>query len=232
MASKIPASMTFEQASVLPLCLSTAAYGLFQKDYLALEHPSLEPKPTGKTLVVWGGASGVGSNAIQLAVAAGYEVFTTCSPKNFHYVLELGASKTFDYNSPTVVAEIVHALEGKDLVGVLDIVGVRSGAFKPCCEILLAATGGKGGFVASAMHLPDAKEIPKGVETKFINAGALKDTELGRVVYEFLEKALEKGVYKAKPDPLVVGNGLEAIQGAMEKWRSGVSAQKVVVSLE
>ncbi len=209
---------------------NTAAW--LEGSKVSLEHPSLEHKPTEKTLVVWGGASSVGSNATQLAVAAGYEVFTTCSPKNFSYVLELGASKAFDYNSATAVAEIVYALEGKNLVGVFDVVGARSGASKPCCEILLAATRGKGGFIASAMHLPDAKEIPKGVETKFINSGALKDNELGGVVYRFLEKALEKGVYKAKPDAWVVGRGLEAIQGAMEKWRSGVSAQKVVVSLE
>jgi NADPH:quinone reductase-like Zn-dependent oxidoreductase len=44
------------------------------------------PKPTGKTLLVWGGSTSVGSNAIQLGVAAGYEVVTTASPKNFDYV--------------------------------------------------------------------------------------------------------------------------------------------------
>lgn len=52
LASKIPSSMSFEQASVLPLCLSTAACGMFQKDFLALQYPSLNPKPTGKTLLV------------------------------------------------------------------------------------------------------------------------------------------------------------------------------------
>ena len=36
LASPIPSSMPYESACVLPLCLSTAACGLFQKDYLAL----------------------------------------------------------------------------------------------------------------------------------------------------------------------------------------------------
>jgi len=35
MASPIPSSMSYESASVLPLALSTAACGLFQKDHLA-----------------------------------------------------------------------------------------------------------------------------------------------------------------------------------------------------
>jgi NADPH:quinone reductase-like Zn-dependent oxidoreductase len=55
MAAPIPDAMTYESAAVLPLCLSTAACGLFQKDHLALQYPSLSPKPTGKTLLIWGG---------------------------------------------------------------------------------------------------------------------------------------------------------------------------------
>jgi NADPH:quinone reductase-like Zn-dependent oxidoreductase len=72
--------------------MSTAACGLFQEDHLALQRSSALPKPTSKTLLVWGGSTSVGSNAIQLAVAAGYEVFTTASPKNFDYVKKLGAA--------------------------------------------------------------------------------------------------------------------------------------------
>jgi NADPH:quinone reductase-like Zn-dependent oxidoreductase len=64
LASPIPASMAYETAVVLPLGLSTAAAGLFQKSFLNLQLPA-EParQPTGKTLLVWGGASSVGSNA-------------------------------------------------------------------------------------------------------------------------------------------------------------------------
>ncbi|MFA9218697.1 MAG: zinc-binding alcohol dehydrogenase family protein, partial [Sphingomonadaceae bacterium] len=83
MASPIPDALSFEDAAVLPLGLSTAASGLFQKDYLALAPPRVEPVLTGEIVLVWGGASSVGSNAIQLARAAGYEVATTCSPANF-----------------------------------------------------------------------------------------------------------------------------------------------------
>lgn len=109
--------MAYEDAAVLPLALSTAACGLFQKDQLGLEYPSATAKPTGKTLLVWGGSTSVGSNAIQLAVAAGYDVIATASPRNFDYVKGLGAGQVFDYNSSTVVADIVAALHGRTIAG-------------------------------------------------------------------------------------------------------------------
>jgi len=55
MACPIPASMAYETAAVLPLGLSTAACGLFQKEFLALDYPVADPQPNGKTLLVWGG---------------------------------------------------------------------------------------------------------------------------------------------------------------------------------
>jgi NADPH:quinone reductase-like Zn-dependent oxidoreductase len=105
----IPNSLRYENVAVLPLGLITAARGLFMKDQLALQLPSLSPNPTGKAVLIWGGGTSVGSNAIQLAVAARYEVITTASSKNFDYVKKLGASQAFDYNSPTGIDDIVMA---------------------------------------------------------------------------------------------------------------------------
>ncbi len=53
MAAPIPSTLSYEEAAVLPLALYTAAYGLFQKDHLALAYPSVNPQPTGKTLLIW-----------------------------------------------------------------------------------------------------------------------------------------------------------------------------------
>jgi NADPH:quinone reductase-like Zn-dependent oxidoreductase len=64
MASPIPSTLSFDRAAVVHLGLSTAAAGLFQKRYLGLQYPSMRPKPTGKTLFIWRGASTVDSNAI------------------------------------------------------------------------------------------------------------------------------------------------------------------------
>ncbi len=66
-----------------------------------------------------GGSTSVGSNAIQLAVAAGYDVITTASPRNFDFVTSLGASHVFDYNSPSVVKDIIAAFDARSLAGAI-----------------------------------------------------------------------------------------------------------------
>jgi NADPH:quinone reductase-like Zn-dependent oxidoreductase len=62
LVSKIPDWMSFESASVIPLGLATAACGLFLEDFLGLQLPTApEPqKPTGKTVIIWGGSTSVG----------------------------------------------------------------------------------------------------------------------------------------------------------------------------
>jgi D-arabinose 1-dehydrogenase-like Zn-dependent alcohol dehydrogenase len=233
MSSQIPSTMKFEDACVLPACLSVAAVGLFQKDYLALEYPTVPPKPKGESLVVWGGSTSVGSNAVQLGVAAGYEVITTCSPRNFEYVKKLGASYAFDYNSPTAVQDILAVLKGKICTGAVAIgnyasPGNGTAAGEACLEIVEKAEGKK--FVAMAMMFQGV--VPESVETKFIWGSALKDNEVGKIVFEdFLPEALKVGSYLCAPEPMVVGTGLESIQEAFEVVKKGVSARKVVVSL-
>ncbi|ERF73359.1 hypothetical protein EPUS_08301 [Endocarpon pusillum Z07020] len=226
MASPIPSTLSYEGASVLPLGLSTAACGLFQKAYLALQLPSSPPKPaTGETLLVWGGSTSVGSNAIQLAVAAGYEVITTASPRNFVYVKKLGASQAFDYHSEAVVADLITAFKGKTSAGAI---AIGEGSGDPCVEVVAKSSGKK--FVALAN--PPSKELPSGIGGKFIFGSDLKDNEVGPAIYvDFLPKALADGSYIAAPDARVVGNGLESIQGGLDLLKKGVSAMKYVISL-
>ena len=52
LTAHVPDGMSFERAAVLPLGVSTAACGLFQRDFLALEPPTVPAKPNGKTLLV------------------------------------------------------------------------------------------------------------------------------------------------------------------------------------
>ena len=113
LVSTTPSNLSYESTSVLPLAISTAACGLFQKDYLALQFPSVPAKPiASETVLVWGASTSVGSNAIHLAVAAGYEVIATASPKNFDYVKKLGASEVFDYRSESAVSDLISAFKG------------------------------------------------------------------------------------------------------------------------
>ncbi|MCJ1282196.1 hypothetical protein MMC26_001519 [Xylographa opegraphella] len=253
MASKIPGALSYEKAAVIPLGLSTAACGLFQKDLLALQlpDPSGHAKPTGTTLLIWGGSTSVGSSAIQLAVAAGYEVITTSSPRNFDYVKKLGGSQVFDYNSKTVVADIIRALQGKTLAGAYTL---GNGAAEACLDILDKCQGKK--FIAMATY-PTPQTPPKrlvvptfiftfltgiiniwvksktrSIGFKFIFGSTISENEVGPAIYsDFLPAALERGTYVAAPEPLVVGKGLEHIQAAFDLQSKGVSAKKVVVSI-
>jgi NADPH:quinone reductase-like Zn-dependent oxidoreductase len=228
MASRIPDNLPFEKAAVIPLGLSTAACGLFQEaPYLGLQLPTEPPRePTGKTVLIWGGASSVGSNGIQLAKAAGYEVIATASAKNFEYVGRLGASEVFDYKSPSVVEELVKAFENRTLVGVLDCIGF--GAAKLSVEIVKRVAGK--GAVASTKGGVD--ELPEGVTLTKIFGVTLRENGIGKALYaDYLPQALASGAFVASPEPLVQGNGLEYVQAGVDRLMDGVSAAKVVVTL-
>lgn len=86
MAAPLPPHVSSERACVLPLALSTAAYGLFPGGLLALDMPVPRAVGSGSdgtgvgkemsrhgrgVVIVTGGASSVGSNAVQLAVGNG-----------------------------------------------------------------------------------------------------------------------------------------------------------------
>jgi NADPH:quinone reductase-like Zn-dependent oxidoreductase len=256
MAAPIPDTLSFENAVVLPLGLSTAASGLFQKDQLALQHPSAQPKPTGKVLLIWGGSTSVGSNAIQLAVAAGYEVITTASPKNFDYVRSLGATQVFDYRSRTAVRDIIASLRGRQIAGALAL-GV--GSAEACLDIVHASRGAKAIALATpsvsfenaplgsgrmSWLIPTmarligvnialmAKARMRGIRVKYIFGTSLMENEVSRMIYgDFLPGALAKGSYAAVPAPSVFGHGLERIPAAVEAQKHGVSARKLVVTL-
>ena len=135
LTSAIPDSLTFEQAAVLPLAISTAASGLFQKDHLALPLPSSNRKSTDKTLLVWGGASSVGATAVQLAAASGLRVVATASSHNHEFVKSLGASSVIDYKSASVVNDVVTVLKESEVVGVYDAIS-ESSSFEPIAVII------------------------------------------------------------------------------------------------
>ena len=227
MASEIPDSMSFESAAVIPVGCSTAAAGLFQDEFLNLQFPTQPPqKPTGKTILIWGGASSVGCNAIQLSIAAGYEVVTTASSKNFQLVKKLGASEVFDYKDPAVSDKLVNYFKGKTLAGALDCIG--GDASPICMNVVHKSTGTK--FVATVQ--PNFPDPPEGVTIKNLFAITIKDNQVGKAVYEdFLPLALKAGTYVPAPEPLIAGKGLESVQGAVELQQKGVSAAKIVVSL-
>ncbi|KAL2825951.1 chaperonin 10-like protein [Aspergillus cavernicola] len=240
MAARIPASLSFESAAVLPLGVSTASAALFQRGTLNLPLPSLNPVKqsttgTTTTVLVWGGTSSVGSNAVQLAVAAGCEVIATASRRNFEIVRRLGAVDVVDYSSGDVVEELIRAFEGRRLAGAFDAIGTVE-SLRPTLEAVSRIVGVKKVFTTA--DEVDEKLVPSGVKAEPIQAvdirgeeGEDRDKTIGKKIYEdFLPQALKAGKYLIYPDPWVVGQGLDSIQAALDASKNS-PGRKVVVTI-
>lgn len=85
-----PSNLSFEEAAALPLTTITAWEALFER--LAIE-PQKTPATNGKTLLIIGGAGGVGSIAIQLAkqVAGLTAIATASRPETVEWCQKMGA---------------------------------------------------------------------------------------------------------------------------------------------
>lgn len=231
--AKIPDSLPFEQATVLPLSISTSATALYER--LKLRLPTVKPTKTGKEVVlIWGGATSIGSSAIQFAVASGYKVVTTASAKNHEYVRSLVATgkedvTVFDYADTDVTAKIISHIKdsGLTFAGAYDCIST-SPTLKVCADVVGTFGGGSIPVVLPGVESP--REDVKFELVWATNVGIIP--EGGAQVWEsFVPGALENGTFKAQPKAQIVGKGLEQIQGAIDLYTKGVSATKLVVLL-
>jgi len=99
---RMPGSLSFAQAAALPLTTITAWEAFFDR-----LHISPDGKDAGKTLLIVGGAGGVGSIGIQLASRlAGLRVIATASrPESAEWCKSLGAEAVVDHRGD-LVAEV------------------------------------------------------------------------------------------------------------------------------
>ena len=257
LAAALPDNLSFADGVVLPLAISTAASALFQRDQLSLRHPvprvSAPASSAGQSVLVWGGSTSVGLNAIQLAVAAGYRVVATASPHNHDLLRSLGASDVFDYRD---ISEITTALGNNDVAGILSI---GTGSAEQCVAIA-AAVGAKRvamtsmpvslsglpqrvglslGLVSLGLKMVGSNLalqltcLRHGIRARFVWGSTLMSNEVGPQLWgEFLPAALAEGSYVSAPRAHVVGSGLASLQGALEALDAGVSARKLVVTLD
>ncbi|CAI7572813.1 unnamed protein product [Penicillium pancosmium] len=228
-ACLIPKYMKFSEGAVFPLCFTTASHALFNSKFLALPKPSLDirPESSGKSVLIWGDASAVGMNAIQLARAAGLEVYATASPRNFEYLKKLGANRVFDYTSETAVAEIVAALGKSACTGIFQAAGAEA-SVKPCLDIADRADGNI--FVVTTTPLVEGS-VPEGVRAEMVFGN--KHDDILEIWEKFLPQALFQKKYLIAPEPAVIEQkGLEGIQEGFNILRKGVSAKKIVVAAD
>ncbi|WP_220150794.1 zinc-dependent alcohol dehydrogenase family protein [Thalassospira xiamenensis] len=110
---KKPASLSHLEAASLTLVGGTAWEALVVRAGLRV----------GESILIHGGAGGVGHVAIQVAKAIGAKVFTTVREDNFEFAQSLGADVTIDYTKEDYVGAILRETDGHGVDVIFDTIG-------------------------------------------------------------------------------------------------------------
>ena len=157
-----PKSIDFVHAAGVPLAALTAWQALFDKAGLH----------EGQSVLIHGGAGGVGHFAVQFAKARGAKVYATASANHLDFLKELGADVAIDYK-----AQKFEEL-AKDVDVVLDSIGGETQTRSLACLK-------KGGYLVSIVQQPDAKKLAElGLKgTIFLVAPNVKELdEIGALI--------------------------------------------------
>ena len=173
---------------------------------------------------------------------SGFEVITTSSPRNFDLVRSLGADHVFDYNSPTVGADI-NALTKNTLLYAWDT--ISEGSSPAICATALASSplnGQKPKYGAILLvndfprpasevdHLFELVYTVNGEEFKYIDhvfPAVPEDLKYWMDVLPLVEKLIDEK--KIKPHRMEVRGGLGDIPAGLDDLKYGrVSGLKLV----
>lgn len=108
-----PAALSHLEAASLSLVGGTAWEALVARAGLRV----------GESILIHGGAGGVGHVAIQLAKAIGARVLTTVRAANFAFAREMGADVLIDYEKEDYVDAVLRATDGRGVDVVFDTIG-------------------------------------------------------------------------------------------------------------
>ncbi|KAL4864158.1 hypothetical protein BDV12DRAFT_189140 [Aspergillus spectabilis] len=202
----LPEDLSFEEGAVFPFAVMTAltAWTTIGK----------------QALLVWGGASSVGTFAIQSAKSLGFTVYATASSRHHDYLKKLGAHAVFDYKASDVISQIVQAVE-EDGVKLHTAHCVVDGGLQPTLDVLKEP---KGETAAKIVHAPIVFNFPP-----------MELTERNKHIYQcfhgWLQDGLKSGSVVPSPALQVEGGGLNGLNPALDKLKAGVSAAKIVLSI-
>lgn len=111
--SKMPEGLSYEEAAAMPLIGGTVWEMLVVRAQLK----------KGESILILGGAGGVGTLAIQVAKALGAFVYTTGQRVLYEKLQELGADIIFDHHHQNYIDEIQTHTHGKGVDVIIDTVG-------------------------------------------------------------------------------------------------------------
>ena len=129
LALPMPEGLDWVSAAALPEALFTTWFNF-------IELMRLTP---GETALIHGGASGVGSIAIQLLKALGHPVYATAgTTKKRDAALRFGCTAAFDYNDPDLAKRVMAATNNRGVDTILDM---SAGAHVDADLAMIAAGG-------------------------------------------------------------------------------------------
>jgi NADPH:quinone reductase-like Zn-dependent oxidoreductase len=197
-----PRRLSFEQAAAVPLSALTA--------HQALDAVGLRG---GESLLVGGGAGGVGHFAVQLGVVRGARVIATASERNHQFVRELGGEPV-DYRADGAAERILELAGGDGVDAALDVFGGDDR------ELAFAALRRGGRLVSLAQPPPPPRE---GYEVHYVFVRPAGD-QLSELAQLIDEDRLEVHVEEVFP--------LERAAEAHERLEDGHVRGKLVLRID
>ncbi|KAL2851629.1 chaperonin 10-like protein [Aspergillus pseudoustus] len=226
----LPESISFEEGAIFPLAVLTA---LSAFTTIGIELDAKFAPEDKKAILIWGGASSVGTITIQFAKHLGLIIYTTASTKHHEYLKSLGAHRTFDYKDADVVSQIVAAVK-EDGVTLTDAHLVAPGSLQSVLDVLKETKGDSRARVGHAPPLfPEAPSL-EGVEVIFVLPpleDSARNAHIEKAFQGWLKPSLEAGNVVPSPCVQVVEGGLDGLNEALDILGKGVSATKIVVSV-
>jgi NADPH2:quinone reductase len=113
LVARKPRNISHLEAASLTLVGGTVWEALVSRAQLAVH----------ETILIHGGAGGVGTIALQLAKAIGARVITTAHPSNHAFVRTLGADEVIDYTTDDYVTAVADLTQGQGVNVVFDTIG-------------------------------------------------------------------------------------------------------------
>ncbi len=207
-----PKNLTFEEAASFPLTYITAWNALIDKG-------KIQP---GDTVFIWGGASGVGVAALQLAKLFGATVITTTSQDwKAQKLKQLGADIVFNHRTQNVEEEVKKLFpQGVDIV--IDHVGEQTLPI----SIRLLKKGGRLSFLGTTTGDKGVFNI----RYNFVNEIQMNGVYMGRKSTLFrISQLFEKGLLKPVVDKVFP---LKEADKAHQYLEAGKQFGKVVLRVD
>lgn len=226
----LPDAISFEDGAMLPLAVLTA---LSSWTTIGIPLGTKYAPRDKQAVLIWGGASSVGTLTIQSAKLMGFTVYTTASAKNHDYLKKLGADAVFDYKASDVVSQIIDTVK-KDGVTLRTANCVVEGSLQPTLDVLKATKGNAVAKVAHAPPLLPGAPTLEGVEINFVLPPmdpAERSDHMYKCFHIWLRDGLKSGTVVPSPRVQVEAGGLEGLNKALDTLKAGVSGTKIVVQV-